>query len=346
MAAYPLRTYFFVLVLALIPSTLSAQSGFPFTEASASIVASSQNPKPGDLVTLKVESYSLDIPTSKISWYTNGRLLAQGEGAAETQITAGALGSETRIVVTIENENENASDEILIAPVEMDLLWESTSYTPPFYKGRSFPSAGTQIKASTITRFVRTNGSVIEPKDIIYTWRLNGSVVSSVSGRGKSTATFSAAELFGNYTISVDASSADYSRRGFATRSVSSVEPSLALYQSHPLFGILFNDALRGGVQARDEEMTLVAIPYFSQASRPDEATLSYMWSVNGTRVPPDENDRNRLTINAEGSTGIANLSLEFKDTNTMFGEASGVWNLLFNAGGGLLDIFRNPFSN
>lgn len=332
-----------VWVVLLMPVLAAAQTGFPFGEASMALYASNENPNPGSAVTITAESYSIDLENSSLAWYVNGSLVEEGEGITTRQIVAGALGSETYVSVVAENNGETARAELLIAPVEIDVLWEATSYTPALYKGRALASAGSEIRAVALVRFVNRNGTTIDPKNITYTWKINGNVIPSISGKGKTTARIPSPELFGTNTVSLEAVSSDNTRAGNVSYAIPSFEPQLAIYQKHPLFGTLFNDALRSDVQIRENELTLTAIPYFAKATKPTDAKLAYLWSINGTRVPSDEEDKHLLTINAEGSTGRALVGLEFND-GTLFGEAKSAWNVFFNSSGSILDIFRNPF--
>ena len=84
--------------------------------------------------------------SSVVASFENGKKIAQGRGANSASATAGALGTETRIGVTVvAPDGASASTEASIIPTELDLVADSDSYTPPFYGGWPRPSAGTTL---------------------------------------------------------------------------------------------------------------------------------------------------------------------------------------------------------
>ena len=153
-------------------------------ERELTLAMSPQYPAPGDTVTLSVTTQALDLARAEIVWFADEREIARGYGLTEASVTLGAAGKATDIVVVAEDDAGTLARAVAsIRPSEVDLLWEATSYVPPFYEGRTLPGPNGPIRAQAIARFRTANGTLVPEKDIIYTWYRNDSI--AVSGRGK-----------------------------------------------------------------------------------------------------------------------------------------------------------------
>lgn len=297
-----------------------------------SIIMTPTHPEPGDMVHLSLKSSTLDLSQSSISWTANGHILKSANNSADIDIPAGNLGTETDLVVSATApDGGSGAAYASIIPAQVDLLYDSTSFVPPFYRGRSLPSAGTNIRLQAIVHFKRQNGSAVAPSDITYTWRNNGVVVGSVSGRGRSAAIIPAATLYGTNTIEVTAVSSDQKFIGTARVQIPSLEPILMVYQDHPLFGIMYYQALGSKNAIPDTEMTFAATPLFAQAVSANDPHLIYDWKVNDSTIPVDKKNPSEITINSDKSNGDATMSLETTHSSNYFMDSKGSWALTFS---------------
>lgn len=312
----------------LIPFFASAQFLDPRTiPAELRIVMEPRSPEPGDSVRLRAESDTLDLENAVIIWMVNDAEAARGRGLQTHTLTAPALGKETAVEVLVDGAADIASAALTFRSVEIDLLWDSDSHTPPFYKGRALPSAGGTLGAEAVVRFKRSDGSYVPPKDITYSWSVDSSPVPSLSGRGKSSARIASPSLFGSKRISVEARSVDGFFSGNASVVISSVEPSLYLYMNHPLFGILYHRALNGGTEITDTEMTFIAVPLYSPVP-PGDRGLIYEWSVGGSRVETDAEDPDEIILSAANNTQEASIGLSLTHSTNWYLDARGAWSV------------------
>ncbi|MEK7156239.1 MAG: hypothetical protein AAB790_00320 [Patescibacteria group bacterium] len=342
------RIQFLFVTLAVCVFSLSAlpayaQFGLNDPGNALSIQFSPATPGPGDTVTVSVQSSLLDIRDSDILWEVGGKKIAQGKGVASAPVTAGALGEATTVAVTVAaQDGMSATAEAVIIPTELDLLVDSDSYTPPFYRGAPRPSAGTTLRLQTFPRFKR-GGVMIPAEQLIYTWRRNGEVLGSISGRGKAAAVIPVEHLFGTDTISVEARSADDRLAHVSSVSVTIQEPTLELYEDHPLYGVLYHRALPNSASLAGSEATFAAIPYFAQARNIYDPALQFDWRVNSTDIPANLKNPGELTINAENSSGIAFIELAVTHATNFFFDAKGTWNVTFSSPwAGTSDQFGN----
>lgn len=330
-------------VLTLIPALLSAQSTGTTFGTSMTLSASPEYPTPNSSVQIKAASVFLNLNTSVITWYVNGRVVQSDIGATQFQITAGELGSETRIYVEAQGGNASAIAQGVVRPTEVDLLWEGDSYVPPFYRGRALPTSGSSIRLFAIPRLVPGGSSTpIPAEDLIYTWRQGGQILQGASGRGRYTATIEASPFSQTESVSVEVKTTDGELRGFASARIPSTDPKLVLYEDHPAFGILFHQALINGSTISESEASFSVIPYFAPEPTLKSSLLQYAWRVNGTPLTNDPTRPNTITLNAEGTDGNALIELAFTHATNYFISARNSWNLTLSTLGG--NVFTDPF--
>lgn len=215
---------------------------------------------------------------------------------------------------------------------DIDLLWEADSYVPPFFRGRALPSAGTNLRLQAIAHFRDASGAPIPSQNLQYTWRRNGYVIAGVSGEGKSKVIIPAPPLFGSDTISVETKK-DGITLGSASERISSIEPSLDLYENHPLFGILYHQAFPAQNFIPEEEASFIVIPYFAQARNENDPNLIYEWKVNGHAVQNGSRP-SEITINASNSSGTAFIELALSHLTNIYLNVAHSWAVIFEGSG------------
>lgn len=325
----------------LTVSYAHAQFALPGIGDAVSITLSPAYPAPFDAVHLEAHSNAYDLSESTLTWRVNDKVLAQGVGATSVDVAAGALGSAVRISVeVVAPDDAELFATATIAPTEIDLVFDSDSYVPPFYKGRALPSAGSTLRLEAIPHFVSDEGKEVPISDIIFTWKRNDQILGSISGRGKSGVHIPAPVLFGTDTISVEAITTDRQLAGSASLRIPSEDSVLDLYQDHPLFGVLYHRALGGQSLIPDSEMTFAATPYFAPVPSLSDRSLQWSWHVNGKKIAADTKRPFAITIGAQNSNGIGLLALELSHLANVFFEASGSWGITLSSGGGSGGLF------
>lgn len=329
-------------VVCVLPTTFTyAQLIQTLVGRPLEITLSPRTPAPHQTVFVTLSSYSLDLERTYIQWYTNGVLSAEGSALDSFSFTAGDTGSETEVaavVQTADGTQTNAS--VVIRPAFVTIAWEAVSYTPPFYQGRALPAADARITATAITSFVTQNGTRIPQEDIVYTWRLDGRIVSSLSGRGRAAASFAGPQLYGSQTLAVEAVSIDYRYQASASARIEAVEPQPTLYPELPLNGIAYHRALTSGTETPEAELSVVLEPYYFST----DAALTYSWQVNGTPVVGGVSAPSRLTIAAnEAQEGLIELTVRHRTHALQAAKRS--WLLRFGTSNATNDPFNlNPF--
>lgn len=336
MGTMTLRTAGAVLFFSLLAPLLAHAQLSAFFTREVILTLSPENPAPGETVRLSLTSYAIDLDRSVITWKADGIPFAQGLGLKETSIVAGSTGSATNITVEAVGDNgDNGSAEARISPSELQILWTSDGYAPPFFKGRKLAGSDATIRAAALAGFAN-GGTRVPEVDIVYTWYRNGSVISDASGRGKSRATMQGPAR-GTDVIRVVAETADRTQRAEASVPIIAYEARLVLYENHPLFGVLYHRAIVGDVNTVERELKVTAVPYFARTNAPQ--SLSYGWAVNGFDIEPNAENPETLTLTADDYTGPAEVELTAMNPVDILMRSVGTWRINF---GGMGGIFTN----
>ena len=174
------------------------------------------------------------------------------------------------------------------AASDWTLTWSSDSYVPPGYEGKALPARGGLIKVHALpVKKLTTN-----PDFLYYRWLLDGKLVYSAQGQGKSTLSFRATK-WGGDSYEVACQILD-SQDNVLWRS------SLAIRVASPQVLLKLEDssyALKNSLLAKTgENLTLIALPFFFRAA--DLAGLSFSWQLDSaTLASPDEKNPDQLTI-------------------------------------------------
>ncbi len=273
------------------------------------------NPAVGQSVTVSVESYVTDLNAAAIVWLVDGKNYSQGTGLKSINIIAPALGKTSVVVVAIRTvEGREVKKTVTIKSGDVDLVWESQGYVPPFYRGKSLFGYQNTIKINAIPHLAGSNGVELDPRTLVYKWKKGDQVIQDQSGYGKQTLTLKE-DLPRPIDIEVEVGTQNGSQKGTAQISLQPVEPSISFYEEDSLYGVLYNKSLSNNVRLNNQEISIVAIPYnFTSYER--NSPLTYAWSVNNLEQP-DLSTNQSIVLRTKGDTeGSSDVSLEMRNTD------------------------------
>lgn len=305
-----------------MPSFSLAEMQINTQEDEIIVTISPKNPQPYEDVSINISSYATDLSKAVISWQMDSKTVLSGIG--ETDYSFKALGPNTTTSFNITIRPVGAVSTITknfsISPSEIELLWESVDgYTPPFYRGKALPSRGGIIKAVAIpnTDTIKSNSG-----NISYAWKNNDSAVTDASGYNKNSFIFSNDLFDTENTITVIASSVSENYNAEKTITIPSYSPSVLFYKKSPTEGVLYNTALANNTIMQEDEMTLVAIPYFL-AINGNESSFNYKWTINGDPINTPSNPM-ELTIRPTSRGGYADIGITIESISKLFQIATG----------------------
>lgn len=316
---------FFALTLLFSPSLAAAQLGVG--ENALNLILNPERPRAESRVEIELESFTVDLNSSRISWFLNKKSEREGVGEKHLVVTLGPLGTVTTISVVVETiDGRKLTGETVIRPANVDLLSEASGYTPPFYRGKSLmPFEGTLFVAA-LPAFVDGSNARLSPSQLIYTWRENGTVIGDSSGVGRSLFVVASRIPIRPKTVSVEVAAPDGTLFAAAQTEIAPVEPRLLLYEDHPLYGIQFHRALRGAIPLQKDEMRVVSVPFYFEAPKRDSSRISYVWSLN---FKPLSGERKPTIVlrrtSAEGGKASLSAEAQYDETKPFQAARAGV---------------------
>ncbi|HRH25469.1 MAG TPA: hypothetical protein PLD99_00750 [Parcubacteria group bacterium] len=184
---------------------------------------------------------------------------------------------------------------------EVDLIWEASTFTHPFYEGLPLWSNESSITLTAIPHLPN-----ISPNNIIYRWSKNKTVLGSLSGIGKNSLSIKDTVLSLPVEVTIDLFLENGSSPiGTATLSLTPTNPKLLIFENSPLYGMLSNKSIQNEFTIKEDEVTLSAVPLFSTVSKRTAGAFEYTWLTNsGERRIGDS-----VTYRApEGGSGSASV--------------------------------------
>ena len=271
-------------------------------------------------VAISINSYTMDLDGSEVIWYLNKVAFKQGVGLKTVTIHTGEFGQKSIIdIVILTHDGRKVNKTIVIAPAEVDVLWEAQTYTPPFYKGKALPTYRSLVKVTAIPRF---NSLTSDPSKYYYTWTYQRTLTVG-KGLGKNTALIPMGFANTPVPISVDVSFPGTDWSGEQSLSVTPTVPKLAFYEQAPLLGTQFNNALRGTTAGTGNQFTLRAVPYFFSTDDLENGNAQYTWTVQGQQQVPGP-DQSSITLVKSGSgEEVFTVLLQLQDTKRILQRAN-----------------------
>lgn len=312
----------------LQPTSLSA-----YTETSSGpevlVTLSPENPGANEDVTATLQSFSLDLDRSQISWYINDEEKTSGPAIKFFKFRMGPSGTEVRLTVRVDAGDDLTAEKTLVMnPANVDLVYEAQTYVPPLYRGKAPPTQGSIVRITAMPSFIDGNGNKIPQESLIYEWQKNFSKDFGASGRGKDIFLVTMPTGLSSTNIKVRVSDSSGVLVAENKLSLSPTTPDVRFYEEHPLLGTRYERALGRAISMRSTELSLRAEPFGLYVSG---APLFYSWSIDGSGVVPHADAKNVLTLRqGTGTKGSSVLSMVVKNTLNSISSAG---SLLINFG-------------
>ncbi|MBU1046335.1 hypothetical protein KKH36_00970 [Patescibacteria group bacterium] len=286
-------------------------------------------PTANESVTVNTEIYITDINQATISWFIDGILKSKGIGEKQFTFRTKDFGESTDLTIQISASDIGlVSKTFKITPAELDLIWETDTFTPPFYKGKALNTHQSIVKIVAFPNFINSNGIKINSKDLLYTWKKDWKISSKDSGYGRDSFSFVGPELYRENIISLEVETLDGSIKSKKNIVIKNNNPEILFYENNPLLGILNNRNLSYFPlnNKNSEELKITAYPlYFSMYNKED---IQYNWSINNK---PAYGFENNITIRRkEGIIGSFPISLVINDLKKLLLSAKNSFNLNF----------------
>ena len=340
-----LKNYFNDVINPIGPALPGQNSGLPGPQAVVKPIQfdiSPQNPGPYEVVTIQAQGYTYDLNRTTITWYINGEQVLQGIGRTRIQFETGAIGEPVTVRMdAVTQAGTRFSETVTLTPAHLDIAWESNTYTPPFYKGKALHSASTFLTFIALPTFIRKNGTIIPPEELVYKWKLGARTLVDQSGYGRQSIQLKNEKFIQPMTITVEVSDAD--NLFFAKKKLRApvTQPEIVFYENHPLLGILYNHALSGNIDLVNQEITVLAEPYFFEGFDRSDIAFERTWRIDQNIVTAGES----ITLRPVGTAaGTSFVDLTMRSTSNILQSARNQFSVRYESSGS--GDNGNPFGN
>ena len=269
-----------------------------------SLVATPKSPAPYDSVTVSLNDYSVDSLGADVRWYYNDVELADRKNERTITVQVGALGSKAVVRATlVRSSAPTLSASVTLVPAAIDIVLESRSYVPLFYRGRALPSPSSQVRAVAIVN----TGSDTSSASYTYTWSEGGSVLFGGPLKGKSVVELTMPR-YGGGPLSVEVHDGNGTLVGESSVPLVANEPELRFYEESPLRGLSERELLSPYVLVGNE-VTVYGEPYYLDAGV-SAAETDFSWTIDGRKVSSDPDAQNGISLQKTGGAGGASIDL------------------------------------
>lgn len=303
-----------------------------------------ETPRANQNVSISIESYYYDLSRAKISWYINGALRDSGVSKTNFNFKTGNVGSVSNIKYQITTDSGVYFEKSLtISPGDVSLIWESSAYTPPFFKGKSLFSFEGQIRLIAVPNLLNSNGVKYKPEELVYTWQRGMGTDADASGYGKNVFYWNGSIVPTPEEITVEVSDLKNTTRATASVVIEPKETEIFAYENNPSLGILFNKAIKDKFNLKESEVTFVAMPFYF--NNPDVEGI-YSWFVNGIQSP--ETSRYITLRNTSGGEGYSTIDFDLSSQKRIMQSANSTFDIYFGktTTNSVTNIFKSFFGN
>lgn len=259
-------------------------------------------PVPHSSILVSLDDYSVDALGATVSWFIDGERQPDLENERSITLSTGDAGEKLSVrVVLTKAGSPTLSKELTLIPSVVDVVVETNSYTPAFYKGRSLPTNNAPIKLIAVV----DEGSNAPLSAYTYKWSRAGSVLFGGPIKGKYAVNITSS-LFGEEEISVEVFASDGRTVGKGGAEINLVEPEIHFYEYSPLRGLLLRE-VQNPFSFVSDETTLFGEPYFLNTAL-TTATADFVWKLDGAEVQSKAGTPNALVLARTGGSGSAQV--------------------------------------
>jgi hypothetical protein len=201
------------------------------------------------------------------------------------------------------------------------LVWEASSYVPPFYKGKALMPDGGDGR---IVAFLPPG--ITDTQNVSYQWQIDGAVDGTRSGVGRNTYEVKS-EIFGGSPLIVVEVSDEKGSIGTGALRIPLSKPQALIYADAPLGGVLFNveNPRLGGA-----EFVVETYPLFFTTTTRQSSAMSYQWKINGFTVGNPLGNSGRLVLRGDTEAGTTTVGVSIGNKSRMLENASGQTTIFF----------------
>lgn len=338
-----LSRIFLLSIPCLLLFAVAHAQGVPSSVGGLELSISSDNPAPGQTVTISAQSYSTDINAATLIWSMSGKAVQQGIGLTSYQVKAPALGKKLTVnVVAVTPEGRRLANSVTMGSGAVDMIAETDGYVPPFFHGKIMPVYQNIVKIVAMPHLANPSGVEYGPKDLVYQWKKDDRVLQDQSGYGKQSISLAGDIVPRPYIVTVKVSNRDGSAQAAGTIRIEMGKPSIGFYVDDPLYGALFNRAVIDSIRIGSEKETdVLAVPFGFNKPAQGLGDLSLIWTLNGLTHEELGSSQSVVLRAPEDTSGSSGIQLEVRNGKQILQGADGAFSAFFTSGASTASPFQ-----
>lgn len=324
--------YIFISLIAITPLFSNAQVNINLDtalESELNVEVIPTYPKPNSTVFIQLEMYSEDLDKAEITWNQDNKIFVKENGRKTYSFKSGPSGTETNIEVRVKLQNGRTFYKSMkIKPVGVDLIWQSDSYVPPFFKGKAMHPKQGNLTIVAVPDFTDSDGNPIPREKLIYKWSNGNTVFNDQSGFGKSVLRIEGSLLGRTDRVEVVVTSPSENGAASEIIDIPTTEPEVLFYEVSPFYGVMFNKTLPRNVELSGDEIEVAAVPFYTTGVSNDTALFN--WRLNGLRSVGQNNSKTVIFRRPEGVSGSSNIQLSVENASKILQQPRGSFTISF----------------
>lgn len=313
-----MKSIFYILLSIIFLGTFTPNAALAAGFDLVNITTSPKTPGVNEEVKVRIESYAVNLNTANLVWYVNKEPVKEGIAEKEITVRTGNFGTKTTIdIIIITIDGVKINKQLVIAPAEVDVLWEAQTYTPPFYKGKALPGYKSLVRLTAIPRF---NAPSSNPKEFYYKWTYNR-IQNVGEALGKNSVTIPMGYTDSPVPVVVDVSLPGTDWKGEESLEISGSEAKIVFYHQAPLLGVEFEHAISSAIITPETEFNIYAVPYYFSFDNLMNNDLIYTWEVNRSYRAVDLDQRNLTLLKPEKPEGPYEVTLRIQNPKRILQE-------------------------
>ncbi|MDE1946645.1 MAG: hypothetical protein KGI23_02040 [Patescibacteria group bacterium] len=320
----------------MLPFLFTFAQGVPTSIQGIDLKLSTDNPTPGQNLTITAESYIADLNSSNITWTLNGNTYQKGIGVTSIQVIAPDLGKKLAVAVSAATpDGKTLSTNITVTTGSIDFIIESDGYTPPFFQGKIPLVYQNTYKVIAIPHIANSSGVEYDPKTLVYQWTKDTKVVQSASGYGKQVFIWTDEVVPRPRMINLKVTTRDGTASAEKTVILQAGSPFIQFYNNDPLYGPLYNKAIGNSVGLGSSgELSVLAVPYGFNGLAGNTNDLSFSWMVNSLSQAALSASQSIVLRAPAGQSGSSNIQLRVENSKDILQSASNGFSAVFSDNG------------
>ncbi len=277
-----------------------------------------EKPNIGDTITLEAEMYGTPVKDALFVWKIDGEKILEEIGKNRFTFV---LNKKTKIDLSITTgAGVNINKTFDFDPKKIIIIWESKTFTPPFYKGKSLYSPESSVILNAIN--IDQENPLTNTYNN-YKWSVNGTIMGDKSGVGYSSFLFQS-DLINlepkiNVSVSGITSFKDKNQNknnsyNNETSIIVNTSPSeIISYEKTPLLGILLNKAIKNEFILNKNETSIVSYPL--NYSFLTSLSGIYSWYLNDTKL---NTNLNQISFKKVSGGETSRLTVKIKNIKSI----------------------------